>query len=237
VLWDAPVYEQFFRTVRAVNWMQPPARRLRVLRGDPAFDHGKVRGAADKEYVFSVVAERDRYYAGVVEKEVLSQGRRALLLAGRGHLLHGVRDDKTGQPNAASLLDKSHPGKLYVIEPLVSVSGPSERDGRAPREQAIARWPRPSLASLEGTWLGAAPGPLAHRAIHPAAARFAAQADAVLYLGPGEVLTASRPEPGIYESGEYARELDRLRQLAAQFGVRANLDGVSSARAGPRYFE
>ena len=29
--WNAPVYEQFFHTVRAINWMQPPTRRIRVL--------------------------------------------------------------------------------------------------------------------------------------------------------------------------------------------------------------
>jgi hypothetical protein len=55
VLWDAPAYGQFFRTVRAVNWTRPPARRLRVLLGDPPFDHGRVRGAADKDYVLGLV--------------------------------------------------------------------------------------------------------------------------------------------------------------------------------------
>jgi hypothetical protein len=28
--WDAPVYERFYRTVRAVNRMQPPGRKIRV---------------------------------------------------------------------------------------------------------------------------------------------------------------------------------------------------------------
>jgi hypothetical protein len=35
VLWDAPVYAQFFRSVRAVNALRPPKQRLRVLLGDP----------------------------------------------------------------------------------------------------------------------------------------------------------------------------------------------------------
>jgi hypothetical protein len=36
--WDAPVYEQFYRTVRAVNWARPGGRQIRVLLGDPAID-------------------------------------------------------------------------------------------------------------------------------------------------------------------------------------------------------
>jgi hypothetical protein len=39
--WDAPVYEQFFRTVRAVNWSLPPSRRIRVLLGDPLLTGAK----------------------------------------------------------------------------------------------------------------------------------------------------------------------------------------------------
>ena len=36
--WDASVYEQFFRRVRAVNWTLPPSKRIRVLLGDPPLD-------------------------------------------------------------------------------------------------------------------------------------------------------------------------------------------------------
>src|SRR5439155_2516113 len=71
VYWDAPVYEQFFRTVRAANWMLPPARRLRVLLGDPPFDHRKVRGVAGKGYFLSMQSQRDAHYAARVEPDVL----------------------------------------------------------------------------------------------------------------------------------------------------------------------
>ena len=73
VLWDAPVYEQFFRTVRAVNWMLPAARRIRVLLGDPPFDHRRVRSVADKDYVLSMIAQRDAHYAAVVEQRGAAQ--------------------------------------------------------------------------------------------------------------------------------------------------------------------
>ena len=40
--WDAPVYQQFFRRLRAVNWTLPPGKRIRVLLGDPPVDWSKV---------------------------------------------------------------------------------------------------------------------------------------------------------------------------------------------------
>ncbi len=235
VLWDAPVYAQFFRTVRAVNWMQPPDKRIRVLLGDPAFDHHKVRGAGDLAYLRETFARRDPHFAEVVEREVLEKGRRALLVAGTGHLLRGVKNDRTGKPNAASLLDQKHPGKLFVICPLLLP--PRAREGATPpREQAFLRWPRPSLAALAGTWLGSQRGPAAHRALKPDAARFSDQADATLYLGPQETLTASRSEPALYQGGDYAEDLKRQSEIEKKLGLRG-LDGLAMSLAGPRFFD
>jgi hypothetical protein len=230
VLWDAPVYAQFFRSVRALNWMRPRERRLRVLLGDPPFDHTKVRSVADKPYVLSMVVERDRHYARVVEREVLQKGRRGLLLAGTGHVLRGIR--VRGQPNAATLLEESHPGSLFVIVPIHESQKVAGEDGRQERRRAIARWPRPSIAPLAGTWLAETTN-FASRAVTPAAARFGAQADAVLFLGVDEVLTTSSPEPCLYQAGEYSDELKRLSKI---LGSNANLNGPSNSKAGPNYF-
>lgn len=236
VVWDAPVYAQFFRTVRAVNWMRPASRRLRVLLGDPAFDHAKVKGQAEKPYVLSVAGDRDSHFAQVVEREVLAKDRRALLIAGSGHLLRGVKDDHTNQPNAVTLLDKTHHGKIFVIEPLFLPPAQAGKE-RSSREQSILKWSRPSLASLSGTWLGASPGPMAHRAVTPDSSLYAAQADAVLYLGAGENLTVSRADPALYQGGEYADELNRMKKVAAELGLTVNLDGLPAAKAGPRYLK
>jgi hypothetical protein len=244
VLWDAPAYAQFFRTVRAVNWMRAPERRLRVLLGDPAFDHTKVRGADDKDYVTDLVRQRDAHYARVVEREVLAKDRRALLLAGSGHLLRGI-EDNFNQPNAVTLLEKKHQGKLFVVDPLLLPPG-THRDGLLHRVQAVtADWARPSCALLAGTWLGALKesskpwiNSMAYRATDAAAARYGAQADAVLYLGPGEALTASRADPAIYRSGDYAAELKRLGQVSSQLGNPADLvaEGLGLSQAGPGWF-
>jgi hypothetical protein len=244
VLWDAPAYGQFFRTVRAVNWQREPGRRLRVLLGDPPSDPGKVRAAVDKELILELVRQRDAHYAGLVEREVLAKGRRALLFAGSGHLLRGVQDNFK-QPNAATLLEKQHRGKLFVVDPLILPPGTHSK-GLLHRVQAITTiWKRPSSAALEGTWLGALTessrpwvNSMAYRAIDPAATRYGAQADAVLYLGPGEFLTASRADPAIYRMGEYPAELRRVSQVLSQFGNSVDLvaDGLRLSQGGPSWF-
>ena len=76
--WDVPVYEQFFVTVRAINWTLPPSRRLRVLLGDPPFNPYiyDFSSTPDEETISAWLA-RDAHYAEVVEREVMQKGRRA----------------------------------------------------------------------------------------------------------------------------------------------------------------
>jgi hypothetical protein len=242
VLWDAPVYAQFYRTVRALNWMRAPGRRLRVLLGDPPFDHARVRGPADKDYVAGLVRQRDAHFARIVQQEVLAKGRRALLLAGSGHVLRGIQDN-FNQPNAATHLEAQRRGKLFVIDPILLPPG-EHHDGLLHRVQLMsARWSRPSCALLAGTWLGALTdsarpwiNSMAYRAT--ASARYGAQADAILYLGPGEALTASRADPTIYRSGEYADELKRLGEVSTGLGSPLDLvaEGLRLSQAGPSWF-
>jgi hypothetical protein len=217
-----------------------------VLLGDPPFDHRRVRSVADKDYVLSLNANRDAHYAAMVEREVLRKGRRALLIAGSGHLLRGLRgDDSEPGLNAASRLVQRHPGALYVIDPLVLPPGVPQDPLVQRAQAAVADWPRPAVATLAGTWLGATTqsksswvNSMAYRASTPAAARYGAQADAILYLGPGEVLTASQPDSTLYQSGAYRAELVRLSHLATQAGIRTDFvaDGLRQAEAGPSWF-
>jgi hypothetical protein len=246
VLWDAPVYEQFFRTVRAVNWMLPPDRRIRVLLGDPPFDHRRVRGLADKGYVLSMIAQRDAHYAAVVEREVLRKRRRALLIAGSNHLLRGLQGNEGAQGmNVASRLEQRHPGALYVIDLLVLPPGAVQDPLLQRARAAVAEWPRPAVATLTGTWLGATSQSAepwvnsgAYLASTPTGRRYGAQANAILYLGPGETLTASQPDPTLYQSGSYRAELQRLSRLYTQAGQPTDYvaDGLRHAQAGPSWF-
>jgi hypothetical protein len=247
VLWDAPVYGQFFRTVRAVNLRRPPDRRIRVLLGDPPFDHQRVRAASDLAYVQSMAQQRDAHYADVVIREVLKKSRRALLVAGSAHLLRGLKAQRgADRPNAASLVAAEAGDKLFVIEPLILPPDPPG-DRLTRRVLAnISNWPAQSLALLKGTWLGATSESVrpwinssAHLAAKPEGARYGAQADAVLYPGPGQGQTASQADPSLYLGGDYAEELRRLSKVASTSGRSTDFvaDGLRRARAGPSWFE
>jgi hypothetical protein len=231
VLWDAPVYEQFFRNVRAVNEGLPREQRIRVLLGDPDVDFRKVRSAADTAEIEKGF-DRDGYYAGVVEREVIAKGRTALLIAGADHLRREVHSNAGPQyPNVATLLDRAHPGDLFIVYPL-----PFEYDLDIGQEveRAAADWPRPSFTYLDGTWLGAQP--TSHRAL-ASGSTFEEQVDAVIWFGPKDALTASRPDPALYRSGEYAEELRRRSRILSEFfeeDIDYIAEGLRLASAGPQ---
>jgi hypothetical protein len=59
------VYEQFYRTVRAVNWARPAGRQIRVLLGDPPIDWAAV---TDGSGIGAFPAQREARPASVVEQ-------------------------------------------------------------------------------------------------------------------------------------------------------------------------
>ena len=143
--WAGPLYERFFRAVRAANMRVPPARRVRVLLGDPPIDWSKIRTNVQYE---RWIARRNTHYASVVERLVLARGRRALLIAGSSHLLRSPVHER----NETGLLEVRHAGSVFVVLPETAVL-PGHRDV----EQQLRSLPAPSLAPLAGTPFGAAP--------------------------------------------------------------------------------
>ena len=146
-VWSDPVYEAFFRTVRAVNMRLPPANRVRVLLGDPPIVWSRVRTREDYE---RWIGRRVPHYISVVERLVLARGRRALLIAGSSHLLR----DPVHAGNETGTLESRY-GPMFVVFPQPS-SGVSE--GAVARVVGDAR--APSLLPLAGTSLGAQPASL-----------------------------------------------------------------------------
>lgn len=226
---NAPVYEQFFRTVRAVNRTLDPTRRIRVLLGDPPIDWRQVQRKQD---VWPFLDQRDAHFAAVVEREVLARGRRALLVAGSAHFTR-LSEFDPHDGNTTQQIEARHPGALFVVVPHVAHGDtPPEFDAVAAR---LTDWPIPSLAHVAGTWLADLdPGlffgdyvmvigpdgsrtPQAAPYLGPDGAalpdvRFGDLVDAYLYLGPPATLTASHPHPAIYRGDEaYLAELQRRR--------------------------
>jgi hypothetical protein len=131
-------YEQLYPLVRRINQRLPAAGRLRVLASEPPIDWATVTGPAD---FFSVYGDRDQHIAEVLENEVLSKGRKALITMGTGHLRHGT--------GAAAIYEAAWPHSTFVVTAHLGFA--RDNDGL---ERRMAGWPVPSLAAFAGTWLG-----------------------------------------------------------------------------------
>ena len=83
VVWDVPIYEEFFRVVREVNAKLPKKRRLRVLLGDAPIDWSQVHSLEE----LRKVVRSDSIPVGIIQREVISRGRRALVIYGDQHFL------------------------------------------------------------------------------------------------------------------------------------------------------
>jgi hypothetical protein len=231
---DAPIYEQFFRTVRAINRTLPSAQRLRVLLGDPPIDWSQITQPVD---INSMMQQRDVHYVSVVETEVLAPGHHALLIAG---LAHFVREwpspDALDVHNIVQRLERKHPGRVHVVFPHIGFGAETSA-----LEPYLADWPIPSLVSLRTTWLGELDAALHFGNFQPPGVEspplkpgltLGHLADSYLYLGPQRSLTKSTYNPAIYRGDELLHsELQRRHSLVVPGHV---LDLL--AEGDPRYF-
>jgi hypothetical protein len=206
-------FEQFFPLVRAINQKLPTTKRLRVLAGDPPIDWDHVKTSEDAMKFF----DREPSIVSVMEKEVLSKHRKALMLFGTFHLMHGVDD------SAVSTYEKLYPHLTFVISDL----GIYDMNRTAAPISPFASWPNPSLALTKGTWLGALrlsdvfPPPInidrdckVQIDFPPELQKpMEAFVDAFLYLGPQE-FRLNEPMPAdIALDADYMTELQRRESV------------------------
>jgi hypothetical protein len=216
-------FEQFFPLVRAINQKLPPGRRLRVLAGDPPIDWDQVKSSRD----IGNFSDRDASIASVMEKEVLSKQRKALMLFGNFHLMHGAG---VGAGNAVTMYGKDYPNLTFIISDL----GDFDTGLPTLSNSSFATWPVPSLARAKGTWLGALG--LSHFYpptvwtdndcnVHDELPKneqkpMADLVDAFLYLGPQD-LRLKEPMPA-----DIALDVDYMTELLR----RETLEGMPGAR-------
>jgi hypothetical protein len=205
-------YELFFPLVRAINQKLPAEKRLRVLASDPPIDWEQSCPELDK-------LDRDASIASVIEKEVLSKHRKALMLFGLAHTIHGG--------GAASIYEKNYPNVSFVVSDLGAFDTELPNLSASP----FASWPIPSLTRAKGTWLGA----LEWTQFYGWFLRFDEDCnvhyyvseefqkpmedlvDAFLYLGPQDLRLLEKIPADIALDDDYMRELDRralLQQMA-----------------------
>jgi len=213
--WDQPVYEQFFRSVRAANWGLPAGKRMRVLLGDPPLDWSKITTLSQLE---AVLAQGDTYPASLIERQVLAKGRRALLCYGMAHLLRHPASRSHLPPNLVSIIEQRTGERTYTIADLVPLA--DDPGGLAAK---LSRYPRNTVIPAKGTWLGSfnaglvaqvliagKPGQL----VNPyCGLPLRSVIDDGLYEGQPADLTASCWNPAIYLDPVYWHELQRRNAL------------------------
>ncbi len=209
--WDLPIYEEFFRAVRAVNKSLPAGRQLRILLGDPPMDWEKVHNSQE---LIEGMGDRDGHAVEVLRREVLEKGRRALVIYGGQHLLRkntvpGAADESAR--GVVARLERDHATRTFTILP-------ETRRSLSAIEAQVASWPIPSLAILSGTILGAS---ILEPGSQRRPVRMEEQFDAVLYLGPPSSMTRSKPSAALCSDRVYMdMRLGRLNLIPPPPGAR-----------------
>jgi hypothetical protein len=142
--------EEMLSAVRAVNASLSGSETLRVLAGDPPIDWENIVSAEDHR---RWIERRDSHPADLIRRQVLDRGRRALVVYGQGHLqrrqIVSNYDMSTWQAQTiVSLLEQDAGARIFNIWTLL--------DRKAELPDGVASWRVPTLASLQGTTLGAA---------------------------------------------------------------------------------
>lgn len=193
-------YEQFFPVVRQVNKKLPPAKKLRVLAGDPPIDWSRVTTPED----LAPFEERDRHVAAVMKREVLAKNHKALMLFGISHLLHGGG-------SAVAMYEREYPNVTYTIATHYGFQ--KENDTL---EQRMSSWPRPSVIPFARSWLGELDSSyFESRPGQPPAGKGYPGADAYMYTGPRALMLRQPIAAGTVLDPQYIAEL-RRRAAAIQ---------------------
>ena len=200
-LWDAPIYEEFFRAVREINATLSSDRQLRVLLGDPPIDWDAVKTPRD---LGDWIGLREQNVVDVIKSEVLARNRRALVVYGDGHFRRYTKWAGSDHPTLVSMLEREGTKTFSVWTNTTVELDRMQKD--------IASWPIPSLTIVRGTRLGTLNFKYFAGIETDPPTRMEEQFDAVLYLGPVPSITFSEPSAVLCADAEYTRM--RLERLA-----------------------
>ncbi|OGT59504.1 MAG: hypothetical protein A3E01_01610 [Gammaproteobacteria bacterium RIFCSPHIGHO2_12_FULL_63_22] len=112
LVWDSPVYAQLLSTVRDMNALGYCDHSVRVLLGDPPIDWSMVRTPVQYE----PYSERDDHFANVLQKHVLAQDRRALIIVGSAHTYRHQPEDRP--QTLVERVEAKFPGTVSTVTPV-----------------------------------------------------------------------------------------------------------------------
>ena len=219
-------YEILFPLVRRINQRLTAGKKLRVLAGDPPLDWNKVKEQSE------VMLDRDANIASVMESEVLSKHRKALMLFGTFHLFHenqtGGHTPIPGMGSAVQRYEVHYPGLTMVIGTFMVFDNSTASPTAEEFQTRMSSWPVPSLAqNLKSTWL-----------MDMDPYFFSKMVDAYLYLGPSDLLLA---EPRLAETFLNREYMGKLRRRGEVIGDKfltnqMDPDSVSDDNFSPYLF-
>jgi len=212
-------YEELFPVVRRINQKLLPEKRIRVLACDPPLDWSKVKNKSE------VMLDRDASIASVMEKEVLSKHRKALMLFGAFHFFHINNFLPIRIESAVQRYEKDYPGVTLVIADVFSNPNDLAMFNSDELEARMASWPIPSLVQdIEGTWLADVDKTYFSKAV-----------DAYLYLGPSDLLLVETRPAEIFLNRDYMAELQRRAAIMGNDPVtnQTNPDKLSDQNFSP----
>ena len=146
-LCDQQMYEDFLRAVRELNMRLPKDSHVRVLLGDPPVDWDTVKSAED---AIKWAEQRGSHVAAVIRREVLSKGRRALMIYGWAHLMYAnIRQNyDSTRPSTIGMVAEDPKARVFTIWSDTTVD-------LSKFQPSVSSWSAPSLAMLRGTQMGA----------------------------------------------------------------------------------
>ena len=129
-------YEEFFRSVRAVNASLPEERRLRVLLGE----------SPDRR-------DRVAYVVDLIRREVIAKNRTALVIYGNTFFMRkdpvAVNDSQSTWESITRELERAGQTKVFAIWTNACTD-------LSRIQSDVGAWPKPSIATFADTRLGAA---------------------------------------------------------------------------------
>lgn len=217
-VWDSPVYEQFFQRVREVNLMRTDGRQFRVVLADSPVDWDAVKTFDDLRPFF----DRSVAMTSSVEREILSRGRRGLLIAGGAHLTRAnmVRMSRNGVPNAevsvVSRLAMRHPGALFVIKSLGKGRAVDHSLLTDVRPGSLILTSDPRVASIQANKISSMKNFDGSPFNAYGSATLADLADALIYWGVDENNHFVDAPASLYRDDDFWAELNRRSNLTGR---------------------
>jgi hypothetical protein len=219
--WNAPMYQQFYETVRAVNQKHVCSHPVRIVLGDPPVDWSQIETEKD----FEAFGDRDGFFAGAVEREVLAKNHHALLIAGEPHALRKMPEgekDGLSEPTVAQLIERKHPGVLFTVALVTTQAAAQTMKMGPPLSFRVVRGSdleQADFGPIAPAWTAT---PIVVNGKHdwklgPAKSwpRMGEVVDGVLYLGGDE--TRLFPSPTIYLEPAYQLQLRGRAEIIKEF--------------------